>query len=99
MRLVDVSTANIYLNSTGVEMIKDMPGIDLPKGYTLKHLKVIVNEDVKRKKVIDNGNKCPNCGEHSLRKRSDSKYYRCFNCDKVYSKEALLKALEENGKD
>lgn len=43
MRLIDA--ANIYLNSTGVEMIKDMPGIDLPEGYGLEQVKELVEAE------------------------------------------------------
>lgn len=45
MRLIDADAANIYLNSTGVEMIKDMPGIDLPDGYDLEQVKELVEAD------------------------------------------------------
>ena len=45
MRLIDADAANIYLNSTGVEMIKDMPGIDLPEGYGLEQVKELVEAD------------------------------------------------------
>ena len=45
MRLVDADAANIYLNSTGVEMIKSMPGIDLPDGYDLGRLKELAEAD------------------------------------------------------
>lgn len=45
MRLIDADAANIYLNSTGVEMIKDMPGIDLPDGYDLDRLKELAEAD------------------------------------------------------
>ena len=52
MRLVDISTANIYLNSTGVEMIKDMPGIDLPDGYDLEQVKELVEADKESRCII-----------------------------------------------
>lgn len=45
MRLVDADAANIYLNSTGVEMIKSMSGIDLPDGYDLGRLKELAEAD------------------------------------------------------
>ena len=45
MRLIDADAANIYLNSTGVEMIKDMPGIDLPDEYELDRLKELAEAD------------------------------------------------------
>ena len=45
MRLIDADAANIYLNSTGVEMIKDMPGIDLPDGYDLEQVKELVEAE------------------------------------------------------
>lgn len=52
MRLVDADAANIYLNSTGVEMIKDMPGIDLPEGYDLEQVKELVEADKESRCII-----------------------------------------------
>lgn len=52
MRLVDADAANIYLNSTGVEMIKDMPGIDLPDGYDLEQVKELVEADKESRCII-----------------------------------------------
>lgn len=52
MRLVDADAANIYLNSTGVEMIKSMPGIDLPDGYDLEQVKELVEADKESRCII-----------------------------------------------
>lgn len=52
MRLIDADAANIYLNSTGVEMIKDMPGIDLPDGYELDRLKELAEADKEGRCVV-----------------------------------------------
>ena len=52
MRLIDADAANIYLNSTGVEMIKDMPGIDLPEGYGLEQVKELVEADKESRCII-----------------------------------------------
>ena len=52
MRLIDADAANIYLNSTGVEIIKDMPGIDLPDEYELDRLKELAEADKEGRCII-----------------------------------------------
>lgn len=52
MRLIDADAANIYLNSTGVEMIKDMPGINLPDGYDINRLKELIKADAEGRCAI-----------------------------------------------
>ena len=80
MRLIDADAANIYLNSTGVEMIKDMPGIDLPEGYDLQQVKELVKaDDEGRVKIYDKGYKCPECGSYTYyAKRKGG--FECVKC-------------------
>ena len=52
MRLIDADAANIYLNSTGVEIIKDMPGIDLPDEYEWDRLKELAEADKEGRCII-----------------------------------------------
>lgn len=101
MRLIDADAANIYLNSTGVEMIKDMPGIDLPDGYDLGRLKELANaDDEGRIKIYDKGYKCPECGSYTYfaKKKGGFECIKCgcyINCCGVDAYASVLMDLEE----